>query len=142
MKVARRGLGRGATALLVALVAGATACTPLSDELTQRGITLAESGDVAGAERQLRQAIDADPQNAMAAYQLGALAENRADDFAARNWYRRAATRAKDRRVDENGEDVLLSVWALRGLERVNRRIAEAEGIAPEPVAPTADAAR
>ncbi len=138
MKRARRALGGAA---LVTALAGAAACTPLSEELTRQGIALAESGDVAGAERQLRQAIEADPQNAMAAYQLGALAENRADDHAARNWYRRAATRAKDRRVEENGEDVLLSVWALRGLERVNRRIATAEGAAPEPVEPTAEAA-
>lgn len=137
MKRARRALGGAA---LVALLGGASACTPLSEELTQRGIALAESGDVAGAEAALRKAIDADPQNAMAAYQLGALAENRADDHTARNWYRRAATRAKDRRVEENGEDVLLSVWALRGLERVNRRIATAEGTAPEPVAPAPEA--
>ena len=135
-----RGAAIGAGAALLALLA-ASGCTPLSEELTQQGIALAESGDVASAEGQLRKAIEADPQNALAAYQLGALAENRADDFAARNWYRRAATRAKDRRVDENGHDVLLSVWALRGLERVNRRIAAVEGTAPEPVAPTGEAA-
>ena len=128
----------GGAALLAALLA--VGCTPLSEELTQQGMALAESGDVAGAEGELRKAIEADPQNALAAYQLGALAENRADDHTARNWYRRAATRAKDRRVEENNEEVLLSVWALRGLERGNRRIAAAEGTAPEPVAPTAEA--
>jgi tetratricopeptide (TPR) repeat protein len=120
-----RGAGLAGLALAMAI---ATACTPVSQKLADEGVALAESGDLVAAESRLREAIKADPQNATAAYHLGALAENRADDYQARNWYRRAATRAKDTRVEERDTTVLLSVWALRGLERVNRRIAAEEG--------------
>ncbi len=120
------------TALALVSIA---ACTPASQRLTARGIELADQGDLAAAERSFRDAIADDPASAMAAYQLGVLAEDRADDRLARTWYRRAATRAKDERVEENGRPVALSVWALRGLDRVTRRIA-AEDAAPAPPSP------
>ncbi len=120
-------VGRLASIALAALAA----CTPAAQRFTERGLELADAGDLAAAEASFRDAIADDPSYAMAAYQLGVLAEDRADDRLARAWYRRAATRAKDVRVDEYGRPVLLSVWALRGLDRVTRRIAAEETPAP-----------
>ncbi len=128
-------LGRVVPTVLLTLAA----CTPAAQRFTERGIELAGAGNLTAAEASFRDAIANDPSYAMAAYQLGVLAEDRADDRLARAWYRRAASRAKDVRVDEYGRPVLLSVWALRGLDRVTRRIA-AEEAPPMPAVPSTPA--
>ncbi len=130
-----RALAATTLATLSTFVA-ASGCASATQRRTDAGIELLDQGDLDGAETRFREALADDPENPMAAYRLGQVYEKRGDDYRARSWYRRAATHAKDYQVIEKGDDVSLSVWALRDLDRVSRRIeatAEQPGGAPQP---------
>lgn len=121
-------IAKRAFVALLLVASGASACTSAAHRLTEEGTELARRGDVQAAEARFQAALEEDAGEAAAIYWLGQMAERRGDYYAARDWYRRAATRAQDRKIRVAEKEVSISVLALADLERVGRVIATLEG--------------